>query len=197
MQQYVVCKVGEVDQRLALNQVRAGDGDHSLLHQPCHFQARIAARAIADSDVDLAGAEVYQFHSSRDPDVNHRVQAFEPAQSRHQPLGGERGRHGHCQPPPIHGGGEHGGGLGQTIERLAQGRQGDLRGVGEQQPLGRAFEEGHADEVFQVLDLLADRARGHRQLVRRAAEVQMPGRRFERAQGVQGRQSVPLFHQFS
>ena len=63
------------------------------------------------------------------------------------------------QAAAVDGGGEQGGGLGQAVEGLAQGGQGGLGGVGQQQALGRALEQRRADIVFQVLDLLADRAR--------------------------------------
>src|SRR6478609_6595079 len=60
-------------------------------------------------------------------------------------------------------GGQHRGGLGEAVEGLAQGGQGGLGGVGEQQALGRAAEQGRADIVLQVLDLLTHGARRHRQ----------------------------------
>ena len=62
---------------------------------------------------------------------------------------------------------------------LAQGGQGGLGGIGEEQAAGRALEEGGSYIVLEVLDLLGDRARGHRQLLRRAAEVEMAGGGFE------------------
>src|SRR5690606_5194016 len=118
---------------------------------------------------------------------------------RHQPLGGERGGGGQRQPPAIHCGGEQRGGLGQPVERLAQGGQGGLRRVGQQQALGRALEQRRAHVVLEVLDLLGDRARGHRQLVGGAAEVQVPGRGLERPERVERRKAASLdgsFHKF-
>ncbi len=74
-------------------------------------------------------------------------------------------RWGEGQAPAVHGGGEHGGGLGQPVEGLAQGGQGGLGRVGQQQALGRALEQRRADIVLEVLDLLAHGARRHRKLV--------------------------------
>src|SRR6185437_7461032 len=101
------------------------------------------------------------------------MRPFEGAQSRHQPLGGEGGRGGQRQAPPVDRGGQQGGGFGQSVEGFAQGGKGGLGGVGQQQALGRALEERRADIVLQVLDLLADSAGRHRQLVGGAAEVQV------------------------
>jgi hypothetical protein len=126
--------------------------------------------------------------------------ALEGAQPGRQPLGRERGGRGYGQPAPVHRRREQAGRLGQPVERLAQGGQGGLGRVGQQEALGRALEERRADIVLQVLDLLGDRARRHRQLVGGAAEVQVAGGRLEGAQRVQRGQPAPLvvsFHEFS
>jgi hypothetical protein len=112
-----------------------------------------------------------------------------------QPLGGEGGGDRDGQAPAIDRGGEHRGGLGQPVEGFAQRRQRDLGGVGEQQALGGAFEQRSPDIVLEILDLLADRARRHRQLVGGAAEVQMAGRGLEGAQRIERRQPA-AFHSF-
>ncbi len=133
----------------------------------------------------LAGREIHDLHAGRQPDVDLGLGLFELAQARHQPLGGERGGGGQGQAAAVDGGGQQAGGLGQAVEGLAQGGQGGLGGVGQQQALGRALEQGRADIVLQVLDLLAHGAGRHRQLVGGAAEVQVTRGRFERTQGVQ------------
>jgi hypothetical protein len=178
---------------------RRGDRNHRLAEQADDLQARIAARAVADGQVDLAGGEVDDLHAGRQPDVDLGLGLLELAQARHQPLGGERGGGGQGQAAAVDGGGQQAGGLGQAVEGLAQGGQGGLGGVGQQQALGRALEQGRADIVLQVLDLLADGAGRHRQLVGGAAEVQVARGGLERAQRVQGRKPPPFrlsFHEF-
>ena len=58
--------------------------------------------------------------------------------------------------------------------------------VGQFQPLAGAAEQHDAEHVLERADLLADRRRRHRQLVRRPGERQMPRGRVEHAQGVEG-----------
>src|SRR5205823_1321029 len=72
-----------------------------------------------------------------------------------------------------------------------------LGGVGEQQALGRALEQGGAHIVFQVLDLLRDRAGRDGQLVRRATEVQVTRRCLKSTQSVQGRKAPSGLHRFT
>jgi hypothetical protein len=55
--------------------------------------------------------------------------------------------------------------------------------------LSRSLEQRFADIILQVLDLLADRAGGHAQLIGRAAEVHVPGRHLEGPQRIERRQS--------
>jgi hypothetical protein len=171
---------------LAASKVGRRDRDDGLAEQADDLQARIAARAVADGQVDLAGREIDDLHAGRQPDVDLGLGLLELAQARHQPLGGERRGGGQGQAAAVDGGGQQGCGLGQAVEGLAQGGQGGLGGVGQQQALGRALEQGRADIVLQVLDLLADGAGRHRQLVGGAAEVQVARGGLERAQGVQG-----------
>ena len=60
-------------------------------------------------------------------------------------------------------------------------------GLGRQlQPPGRAAEQHRAERVFKRADLLTHRRRRHGQLVRRAGEGKVPGRRVQNAQAVQG-----------
>src|SRR6185437_11840442 len=61
------------------------------------------------------------------------MRPFEGAQSRHQPLGGEGGRGGQRQAPPVDRGGQQGGGFGQSVEGFAQGGKGGLGGAAEVQ----------------------------------------------------------------
>ncbi len=70
-------------------------------------------------------------------------------------------------------------------EPAAQGIEPGHRLVGQLQPLGGAPEQHYPEHVLERADLLADRRRRHRQLIRRARERQMPRRRIEYAQAVE------------
>jgi hypothetical protein len=50
---------------------------------------------------------------------------------------------------------------------------------------GQAIEQRQVEELFQQLDLVADRRRGDRQLGRRLFEAQVACRRLEGAQGIE------------
>ncbi len=185
MQQGEFGEVGQGGHRMLGQQRRADHRRDGFAEQAGDLQPRIAARAIADGQVDLARGEVHQLQSGVHPDLDLGMRRLEAAQPRHQPLGGERGRHRDGEAAPFLDGGQQAGRLGQPVEGFAQGGQGGLRRVGEQQALGGALEQRAAYVVFQVLDLLAHGARRHRQLVGGAAEVHVPRGRFEGAQGVQ------------
>ncbi len=135
--------------------------------------------------------------SADSQDVDLRVGFLEALQPRHQPLGREAGRGGERQAAAVDRRGEQRSGFGEAVEGLAQGGEGGLGGVGEQQALGGALEQRRAHIVFQVLDLLRDGARRHRQLVGGAAEVQVPRGRLEGARNAfSGGKRRRVFHEF-
>ena len=68
--------------------------------------------------------------------------------------------------------------------------QGAAAGLGEDEPAREAAEQGHAKVGLQDADLLADRGRGHRELVRSLDEALVPGGGLERAQGPERRQAA-------
>ena len=76
-------------------------------------------------------------------------------------------------------------------EALADGIEAGRGFVGQLQPLGRAAEQHHAQEVFQRADLLAHGRRRHRQLVGGAGKGQVACRSVEHAQPVE-REMGPL-----
>ncbi len=72
-------------------------------------------------------------------------------------------------------------------EAFAQRIEPGDRLVGQLEPFRGAAEQHHAEHVLERADLLADRGRGHRELVGRAGEAEVPRGGVEHAQGVEGR----------
>ncbi len=195
MQQDVAGEVGEVVQRRLFQKLGAGHRRDGLPQEAGDLQARIAPGAVADGEVHLAAGEVDQLQAGRQPHVDLRMGGLEASQARHQPLGGEGGGGRDGEAASVLGGGQQRRGLGQAVERFSQGGKRGLGRVGEQEALGGALEQRSPDIVLQVLDLLADGARRHRQFVGGAAEIHMPRGGLEGAQGVQGREPSAL-HSF-
>ncbi|KTT89921.1 hypothetical protein NS44R_14935, partial [Mammaliicoccus sciuri] len=71
------------------------------------------------------------------------------------------------------------------VERVRQHRQQRQPLVGEHQPARQAAEQARAEQILQLLDLMADRGLRHAQLHPRAGEAQQPRRGLEGAQSVQ------------
>ena len=154
------------------------------------------SRAVTDGEIHFARAEVHQFHIRRQPHVDLWMSFLEPPEPGHQPLGreGRGGRQG--QPAPVNGCRQHRCRLGQSVESFAQCRERGLRGVGQQKSARRALEQRRPHIVLEILDLLRNRAGGHRQLVGRAAEIQMTRGGFEGPQRVQRRKPPTCLHSF-
>ena len=77
-------------------------------------------------------------------------------------------------------------GRADPLERVGEHRHQRLPLVGERQPARQAAEQGCAQPPLQHRYLMADRALADAQLDRGAGEVQVPRRRLEGAQRVQG-----------
>jgi len=73
-----------------------------------------------------------------------------------------------------------------AVERLLQRRQQRPTLVGQGKAARQAVEQAGAQPLLQQLDLMADGGLGHAQLDGGAGETEMPRRRLEGAQGVQG-----------
>ena len=161
MQQHVPRQIARRAHRIGGHELGAHHRQHRLAHQADGLEPGIGPGAVADGQIDIPGPEIHQVHAGVQPHVHQGMGGLEAAQARHQPFGGEAGRRGEGEAPAVHRGGEQGGGLGQAVEGLAQGGEGRLGGVGEEQAPGRALEERGADIVFEVLDLLGDGAGRH------------------------------------
>jgi hypothetical protein len=109
--------------------------------------------------VHLAGAEVDQLHAGDSQTSTCGCARSKAPRRGTSHLAAKEGGAVMVRRRPSDGGGQQAGGLGQAVEGFAQRGQGGLGRVGQQQALGRALEEGRADVVLEVLDLLADRAR--------------------------------------
>ena len=95
----------------------------------------------------------------------------EPVEPRHQPFGGERRGHRNGKLAGVVSGGQEMRRLRQLVEPIAKDRQARLRLISEEEGSLLASEHWRADEFFQRLDLLTDRARGYMQLVSRLSKT--------------------------
>ena len=87
------------------------------------------------------------------------------------------------------GAGDEGGALGDALEGVAQEGVVEQPGLGEGDPAGLAPEEGDAEALLEVGDLVADGRLGDGQLLGGGPEAQMAGGRLEgpqRGEGWQG-----------
>ncbi len=76
-----------------------------------------------------------------------------------------------------------------ALEGFDEAGQAGLALVGQQQLAIGAAEEGAAEMILELLDLLAHGTRRHRELVGGLGQAQVPRRGHEGAQRVQGRQA--------
>ena len=78
----------------------------------------------------------------------------------------------------------------QALQRLADEGEIGLSSVGQAEAVRLTPEQAHAQMRLQLRDLVADRALGLAQLVRRPGEAARMGRRRERPQGADRRQDA-------
>ena len=108
-------------------------------------------------------------------------------QPRHQPLHGDRWRHGNGQNRCV-------GQRIQVVHRAGQGtkrildpQQQNSAGLAELQGLAGAMEQRNADPVLQIPYLVADGGRRYVQFIRGTAEIKVPRGCLEGPQCIQGR----------
>src|SRR5262249_60173368 len=97
------------------------------------------------------------------------------ADARQQPLGGEGGRGAETERRRAPGAAQLLHGRGEAAEALLQQGQRRRAGGGQRQRPVAAVEQGDAEMLLEVLDLVADRGRADMQLARRLAETGMAG----------------------
>ena len=180
--------VGRAQQRPVLEEPRAARREHLVLQQRLDFEPGISPAAVADRDVEIAGAQIDDVVSRGNPHIDVRPALLEPVQPHDQPFGGKRGRGGDrqgagvvmgAQPP------DRGLYAGEGFRQSRQ--QYPCRG-GQLDRTVEAVEQPDAEVLFQRMNLMADRGRGDVELVGGLAETGQPGGRFEGAQRAQGRQ---------
>ena len=147
------------------------------------------AFAPADRQVQIGLGKVDGVVRRHQHEAQLGIVARDLGQARHQPFLGQVARRGDGQRlgrlPGLHR--PH-----RFLELEEAGTQRGKPGLGlgsQFQSLGGASEQHDAKRVLKRANLLADRRRGHRQLVRRAGKGQMPRRRVEHTQAVQGKMS--------
>lgn len=176
-----------------LRQRRCRHRNDGFRHQPFHLQAGIVARAKANGQVHVFQLKVHQALGGQQAQLDARMALLERFQAGNQPTRGKsRGR------------GHHERVAGALLAHFRNRALDLVEGIGHQGPkfAGRiaqgqpapAPEQGHAQIVFQGLDVLADRPRRDVQLFRGAHEGLVACGRFERAQRIQGREAS--WHEF-
>ena len=125
-------------------------------------------------------------HGELDPGVGRG----EPRQARAEPAAGEGGHDGDHQRAGRRAAAHLLDRAGEAGEGLAQLGQGAPAGLGQRQPARQAAEQGDAEVGLEEADLLADRGRGHGELVGGPGEAAEAGGGLEGAERVQGRQAA-------
>jgi hypothetical protein len=178
-----------VQQAVLLDQIRMRHRHHPFVEELFHVQIRIVTAPEAQRHVDRRPREVHQFAGGMEAQLDVRMLAPEGADPWQQPHLQERGEQRNLQrsaalvlPDVLQGrfelikAGTH---AGQKFQAL----------VGHFHAPAVAAKQRHLQIVLERLDLLAHRRRGHVERVRRRAETQARGHRFEHTQRAQ-RESV-------
>ena len=188
VQQGVVAQiVGLAQGVVAAQERRAADRRVDLAEQAVDLHPLVAAGAVAQRHVGVVARQIDAPVGAVDADLDVRMPDAETLESGHQPHGAERGADADGQHPALAVGAHLLDPLGQLVEALAERRQGRLAGIGEAQRPGQAAEQGYLEQLFERLDLVADRGRRDVQLGRRLGEAEVPADRFEGPESVQGR----------
>ena len=114
-----------------------------------------------------------------------RSMFFEFGEARDQPIGGEGGRHGEPQLALDRLAIESGDRIAELVQcRIGSGQKLESA-LGQRQAVAGTGKEGKAQMALKIGDVLGDGAMGHRKLVGRLAQMQMPGGRLEGADRVE------------
>ena len=77
--------------------------------------------------------------------------------------------------------------FGQTVEPLAEFRQGRPARIGQAERPGQSMKKRYAHDLFQRFHLMADRGGCHAHFVRRFGEAEVTGGSFKRFQRIEWR----------
>jgi len=191
LQQRIGQAVGGLADRRARREQRGTRDRHQHRgDQALRQQAGIVPQAMTNGDIDPVPPEIDQPWRCLDTDFDIGIPAGETPQPRHEPGRGE-GRHradgdrlartfGFQRPQ----------GLLDLVERHQQGGMHARARLGRHHPVAAAHEQRHADTLFQLPDLLADRARRHAQRFGGALHAAMAPDFRESAQGKQGEHRI-------
>ncbi|PAV68456.1 hypothetical protein WR25_17440 [Diploscapter pachys] len=143
--------------------------------------------APADRQVEVRLGEIAGIVGGKQYEAQLRIRLRHFGKARHQPFLGQVARRGNGQRlgrlPRLHRAHR----FLELQEAVTQRRQPRLRLGRQLQPARRAAEQHDSQRILQRTDLLADGGGRHRQLVRRAREAQVPRRRIQHAQAVEGK----------
>ncbi|MNT20528.1 hypothetical protein D3C72_1558390 [compost metagenome] len=117
-----------------------------------------------------------------------RLQMTEAAEARQQPAHGQGRRGFHAQDVVF--GAQGIAGAFKRGEAFANARQQQTGRLGQLQVAATAMKQAAGKMLFERTNMPADRTLGNRQLFGRAGKRTVPRRRFECAQGIQGRKTT-------
>ncbi len=163
--------------------------DHGDRGDAVAAQPRIAAKSMADRQVDAVGDKIGQPAGRCDVQFDVRVARGKPAEPRHQPGCGERrwrAYRQHAGPRQrLHPARR----LADLAEGVADRHEIGLSGFGQCERAVGATEQCRAKPLLQAAHQLADRARRNGQFGGGLLHAEVAGGCLEGAQGVQGRQA--------
>ncbi len=162
--------------------IGCGDRDDAVAEQRRHPVIGIVMRAIGDTQIDPVAGQRHRVLLDPQVKADARVEA---AQAGDQPGLRHRGQAGHDQPRPHIPLAQFGADGGDVRQRGFKARIDGAARVGQGDPVALTQEQLLAVVLFQMLDLLADRRRGHPQFRPRLHEGPRTGGGLEGPQGVE------------
>ncbi len=149
------------------------------------MQTRRLSVAMADRQVDVLAREIHVMQRGAHPQIDVGMRFREAAQAMHEPFGGEVGGCADGQRPGVLALQQPLGAAGDAVECVAHDAQVRAPSFGDDEALALPIEELEAKLRFERLDLVADRALRHAQLLGGAREALMARGGLESLEGVQ------------
>lgn len=146
---------------------------------------------VHDRDVEPLGLDVASAREGREPDLHVRMQADELCEPRLQPFRREARARRDDEMPALR--------LRRDERRRARDDAEGLRDLpgiglprlGQDRASGMALEERHAEEVLELVDVVADRGGRDAELLRPETEIAVPGCPLEGEEGLERGKSRP------
>lgn len=151
---------GLVDRGAISQKLRTADGNQDRCHEVLRYEAGIVAEPVADGDVDSMAPQVDQLRACLDPYLDVGVLSREAAKPRYEPRCREGWHRADC---------ERASGIGRhhrfeaaldLIESAQQGWMDLGAGIRQLDAVAGPHDQRQPDSLLELLDLLADSARG-------------------------------------